>query len=46
MNDRVPPEIEQVLALRPLSLRGLNGLLQELGADRLRNAACETRHGS
>ncbi len=43
MNDRVPPEIEQVLALRPLSLQGLNGLLQELGADRLCRAAWKTR---
>lgn len=43
MNDGVPLEIEQVLALRPLNFQGLNELLQELGADRLCNAAWKTR---
>lgn len=43
MNDRVPLEIEQLLALRPLSFQGLNELLQELDAEILCHAAWKTR---
>lgn len=44
MSEQVPPEVQRLLALRPLGLQGLSELLQELGAERLCRAAWKTRN--